>query len=183
MKAIGGAVEMTMVRLRDLLAIAAVALFGLTAAPVQAGQAELELLSSYVGNWSGAGVMVGGEAPESFKCRMTVAKGNQAKINYSGRCSLVNMNLSVSGTIGFDDAIKRYQAAMSSNAGYTGLAIGKIEGEKIAFNLSEKQTDRGGNVVRIGSKILLVDDKITVDFEIEFNNSGQVLTASVPFSR
>ena len=114
---------------------------------------------------------------------MTVAKGNQAKINYSGRCSLVNMNLSVSGTIAFDDAIQRYQAAMSSNAGYTGLAIGKIEGDKISFNLSEKQTDRGGNVVRIGSKILLVDDKITVDFEIEFNNSGQVLTASVPFSR
>ena len=174
---------MTMVRLRGLLAIAALALFGLTAAPVQAGQAELELLSSYVGNWSGAGVMVGGEAPETFKCRMTVAKGNQAKINYSGRCSLVNMNLSVSGTIGFDDAIKRYQAAMSSNAGYTGLAIGKIDGEQIACNLSEKQTDRGGNVVRIGSKILLVNDKITVDFEIEFNNSGQVLTASVPFAR
>ena len=174
---------MTMVRLRGLLAIAALALFGFASAPVQAGQTELELLSSYVGNWSGAGVMVGGEAPELFKCRMTVAKGNQAKINYSGRCSLVNMNLSVSGTIGYDDAIKRYQAAMSSNAGYTGMAIGKIDGKQIAFNLSEKQTDRGGNVVRIGSKILLVDDKITVDFEIEFNNSGQVLTASVPFAR
>ena len=72
-----------MVRLRGVLAIAALALFGLASAPAQAGQAELELLSSYVGNWNGAGVMVGGEAPESFHCRMTVAKGNQAKINYS----------------------------------------------------------------------------------------------------
>ena len=174
---------MTRFHLRVVAAIAAIVMFALAGAPAQAGPAELKLLSAYVGNWSGAGVMVGGAAPESFRCRMTVAKGNQAKINYSGRCSLVNMNLSVSGTIAFDDAIQRYQAAMSSNAGYTGLAIGKIEGDQISFNLSEKQTDRGGNIVRIGSKILLIDDKITVDFEIEFNNLGQVLTASVPFSR
>ena len=28
-----------------------------------------------------------------------------------------------------------------------------------------------------------VDGDITVDFEVEFNDSGEVLTASVPFSR
>jgi hypothetical protein len=28
-----------------------------------------------------------------------------------------------------------------------------------------------------------VGDSITVDFEVEFNNSGEVLTATVPFSR
>ncbi|MHB1103436.1 MAG: hypothetical protein ACYC0C_11835 [Devosia sp.] len=164
-------------------AIAAVMLSGLVAAPAQSGEAELDFLISYVGNWRGAGVLVGGDAPEPFRCRLTVAKGNQAKINYSGRCTLINMNLSVSGTIAFDNGTQRYQAVMSSNAGFTGLAIGRRQGDRISFDLTERQTDRGGNDVRIGSRIQLIGDSITVDFEVEFNNSGEILTASVPFSR
>lgn len=174
---------MTRMRLRVVTAIAAIMLSSMVAAPAQSGQVELDLLTSYAGKWSGAGVLVGGKAPESFRCRLTVAKGNQAKINYSGRCTLVNMNLSVAGTIAFDDATQRYQAAMSSNAGFTGLAIGHRQGDRISFDLEEKQKDRGGNDVRIGSRIQLIGDSITVDFEVEFNNSGEVLTASVPFSR
>ena len=170
-------------RLHVVTAIAAIMLSGLMAAPAQAGQVELDLLTSYIGKWIGAGVLVGGEEPESFRCRLTVAKGNQAKINYSGRCTLVNMNLSVAGTIAFNDATRRYEAAMSSNAGFTGLAIGHKQGDRISFDLEEKQKDRGGNDVRIGSKIQLVGDTITVDFEVEFNNSGEILTASVPFTR
>jgi len=165
------------------VALAAIIASGTLAAPVHAGQAELELLTSYVGSWAGEGALVGGEAPEPFRCRLNVSKGNQSKINYAGRCSLVSMNLSVSGTIAFDDKSQRYQAAMSSNAGFTGMAVGRKVGDKISFDLSEKQVDRGGNDVRIGSRINLVGGKITVDFEVEFNNSGQVLTASVPFSK
>ena len=93
------------------------------------------------------------------------------------------MNLSVAGTIGFDDSTQRYQAVMSSNAGFTGYAIGRKQGDQITFDLAERETARGGNVVRIGSHIQLIGDAITVDFEVEFNNSGEVLTASVPFSR
>ncbi len=174
---------MTRMRLHVGTAIAAIMLSGLMAAPAQSGQAELDLLTSYIGKWSGAGVLVGGKEPESFRCRLTVAKGNQAKINYAGRCSLVNMNLSVSGTIAFNDATRRYEAAMSSNAGFTGIAIGRKSGDQISFDLSERQIDRGGNDVRIGSRIQLIGDSITVDFEVEFNNSGEVLTAEVPFSR
>lgn len=164
-------------------ALAAAMTLGAAAIPASAGQAELDRLVSYIGNWSGAGELVGGAAPEPFRCRLTVAKGNQLKINYSGRCSLVNMNLSVSGTIAFDDAARRYQAAMSSNAGFTGVAVGHIKGDSISFDLSEKQVDRGGNDVRIGSRIILVGDAINIHFEVEFNNSGNVLTAQVPFSR
>lgn len=173
---------MTRMRRHVASAMVALVLSGL-AGGAQAGQAELDLLSSYVGKWSGAGVLVGGEAPESFRCRLTVAKGNMTKINYSGRCTLVNMNLSVSGTIAFNDSTRRYEAAMSSNAGFTGIAIGRKQGDRISFDLSERQKDRGGNDVRIGSRITLVGDAIRVDFEVEFNQSGEVLTASVPFSR
>ena len=174
---------MTRKRLPVARKIALGLLSTLMAAPALAGPAEVDLLSSYVGKWSGEGVLVGGNAPEPFRCRLTVAKGNQARINYSGRCSLVSMNLSVACTIAFDDASQRYQAAMSSNAGFTGLAIGRMSGETISFDLTEKQRDRGGNDVRIGSRIRLIADTITVDFEVEFNNSGEILTASVPFAR
>lgn len=174
-----------MTRMQSVVAtvFAAIMLCGLAAGPASAGPAEVNLLKSYIGEWSGAGVLVGGKEPEAFRCRLTVAKGNQAKINYSGRCTLVNMNLSVGGTIAFDDAAQHYQAIMTSNAGFTGVAVGLQKGDTISFKLAEKQTDRGGNAVRIGSTLVLVGDSITVDFEVEFNNSGNVLTAHVPFSR
>jgi hypothetical protein len=164
-------------------ALAAIAMTSALGAPAKAGPAELDLLLSYVGSWQGAGALVGGQEPEPFRCRLNISKGNQAKINYAGRCSLISMNLSVSGTIAFDDKSQRYQAAMSSNAGFTGTAVGRQQGNRISFDLSEKQVDRGGNDVRIGSRINLIGNTITVDFEVEFNNSGQVLTASVPFAR
>jgi hypothetical protein len=37
--------------------------------------------------------------------------------------------------------------------------------------------------VAIGSRIYLVGDSIRVDFQVEFNDSGRLLTTSVPFSR
>ena len=148
----------------------------LVIAPARAGQA-------YIGKWSGTGTLVGGKDPEPFRCRLTIAKGAQTKINYQGRCTLVNMNLSIAGTIGFDDATRRYQAAMSSNAGFTGYAVGYRRDNAISFDLAEKQVDTRGNTVRIGARIHLISGSITVDYEVEFNDSGDVLTAVVPFSR
>lgn len=153
------------------------------AAPAAAAEAELALLSSYVGNWQGQGALVGGDKPEPFRCRLSISRGNQQKVNYTGRCTLVNATLSISGTIAYNDAERRYEAAMSSNAGFTGLAIGRERGGQISFDLREQQKDRGGSDVRIGSRILLIAGQITVDFEVEFNNSGNVLRASVPFGQ
>jgi hypothetical protein len=149
-----------------------------------AAESELALLGSYVGNWRGEGALTGGDRNEPFRCRLTVAKGNLGKINYSGRCTLVNATLSISGTIAYNDAAGQYEAAMSSNAGFTGIAIGKQNQGQISFDLKERQKDRTGSDVRIGSRILLQgNNSITVDFEVEFNDSGEVLTASVPFSQ
>jgi len=153
------------------------------AAPATAAEAELALLSSYVGNWQGEGALVGGDKPEPFRCRLSISRGNQQKVNYTGRCTLVNATLSISGTIAYNDAARQYEAVMSSNAGYTGLAIGRRGNNQISFDLRERQKDRGGSDVRIGSRIILIGDSITVDFEVEFNNSGDVMTASVPFNR
>ena len=151
--------------------------------PVAAAEPEMALLASYVGDWRGEGALVGGDEPEPLRCRLTIAKGNIGKINYSGRCSLAQANLSVSGTIAYNDQNRRYEAAMSSNAGFTGLAVGQQRGSEIVFDLKEQQKDRAGSDVRIGANIILRNAQVGVDFEVEFNNSGEVLTASVPFAR
>ncbi|MEO8684728.1 MAG: heme-binding beta-barrel domain-containing protein [Devosia sp.] len=151
--------------------------------PASAGETELAVLTSYVGSWQGEGALEGGDQPEPFRCRMSIAKGNMEKVTYTGRCSLISANLSISGTIAFNDTQNQYEAAMSSNAGFTGIAIGQLQGEKITFDLREKRTDSSGSDVRIGSQILLVNGIITVNFQVEFNDSGDVLEASVPFAR
>jgi hypothetical protein len=151
--------------------------------PAQAAESDMDLLASFIGDWRGEGSLVGGDRPEPFRCRLTVSRGNQGKINYAGRCSLVDTNLSVSGTILYNEGANRYEAAMSSNAGFTGTAVGRVSGEQIVFDLQEQQTDRAGSEVRIGAGIVLVANQITVNFEVEFNNSGHILRASVPFSR
>lgn len=166
--------------LRAFVAVVAMQSVGLAPA---AAQPELELLTSYVGSWRGEGALVGGDRNEPFRCRLSIAKGNQTKVNYTGRCTLVNTTLSISGTIGYNEQARQYEAAMSSNAGFTGIAIGRQSGGQISFDLRERQKDRGGSDVRIGSRIVLVGGNITVDFEVEFNDSGEVLTASVPFSQ
>ncbi|SFV38396.1 protein of unknown function [Devosia crocina] len=162
----------------------AVTMLGLGgAAPASAGPTEQALLANYIGNWRGESVLQGGDSPEPFRCRLSVSSGNQGKINYTGRCALINMNLSVSGTIAFVEARGHYEAVMTSNAGFSGTAVGQQRGNQIGFDLVERQRDRGGNDVQIGSRLFLIGDQITVEFQVEFNNSGELLTASVPFSR
>lgn len=159
------------------------AMFALLAGPGRAGDAELGLLQSYIGSWSGTGVLVGGDRPEAFGCRLKVSKGRDEKVNYAGRCSLVNMNLSVTGTITYNDKAGRYEATMRSNVGFSAAAAGAKQGKAIVFVLNEKQNDRGGNSMQIGSILKLDPNRITVDFSVEFNRSGQVLTTTVPFAR
>lgn len=169
---------------RHLVAIGAVAAGLAAATPVSADPAPLALLSNYIGEWSGSSSLVGGAQPEPFSCRLTINKGNGFKINYAGRCTLTSMNLSVTGTIAFDDATQTYQAIMGSNAGYKGVAVGRIKGDTITFDLSEKESDRAGNAVKLGAQIVLAGaNSITVNYQVEFNDSGNVLTASVPFAK
>jgi hypothetical protein len=162
---------------------AALLVGGLFGGPALAGPSEQSLLASYVGNWRGESTLQGGDKPEPFRCRLAVTPGNSGKINYTGRCALINMNLSVSGTIGYIDEKKQYEAVMTSNAGFSGVAIGKQSASEIGFDLVERQKDRGGNDVAIGSRIYLVGDSIRVEFQVEFNDSGRILTTSVPFAR
>lgn len=151
------------------------------AASALAASANVKLLQDYIGDWRGRGVLIGAET-ESVVCRLSLTEGNDEKVNYNGRCSLAGTNLTVSGSMAWNDGTKRYEAAMTSSA-FSGIAIGKRQGDALVFNLRERDTDENGNDLTITADIALRKEKISLDFLVLFNESGDTLKASVPFSR
>lgn len=167
------------VALAGLLAVTPMA-----AAPAVAAPADVALLKSYLGSWKGRGQLIGAES-ESVVCRLSLSEGNQDKVNYSGRCTLAGTTLNVNGTLAYIDAKKRYEAAMTSNVSFSGIAVGQKQGDGIIFNLREKNKDEAGNDLTITAAIALKGkgDAIAVDFQVVFNQTGDTLKASVPFTK
>lgn len=164
------------------IALAGLLCAALVPAPALAAKADVELLQSYVGNWKGRGQLIGAEK-ETVVCRLALTPGNADKVNYSGRCSLAGTALSVNGTLAYNDSANRFEAAMSSNATFNGLAIGKKSGGGLVFNLKERETDTEGNDMTISAQIALNKGKINVEFNVVFNATGDSLRASVPFTK
>lgn len=169
-----------MMRLGPLTRAAALVSVLFSAGPVFAGQADIDLLKSYLGNWKGRGTLVGANT-ESVTCKLTLSAGNNQKINYSGRCAMAGSNLSINGTLAYVDAAKRYEAVMTSNASFSGVAIGRRQGDGVVFNLKER--DRSDNQdMAITAGIALQGGKIKVDFLVIDAKTGDQITATIPFS-
>lgn len=153
-------------------------------APVMAAQADVALLKSYVGSWKGRGTLIGAES-ESVVCRLSLSEGNGDKVNYSGRCTLAGTSLAVNGTLAYNDSARRYEAAMTSNVTFSGLAVGKKSGDSIVFNLKERNKDEEGNDLTVTAAIVLKGSgkSIGVDFQVVFNATGEMIKASVPFTK
>jgi len=164
------------------LALAGLFSVALFSAPAMAAKADVALLQSYIGDWKGRGQLVGAES-ETVVCRLTLSQGNADKVNYSGRCSMAGNALSVNGTLAYNDSKRQYEAAMTSNATFQGLAVGKKSGNGVVFNLREKGEDEQGKPLTITAQIALNSGKINVQFNIVFNETGEQLKASVPFSK
>lgn len=166
----------------------AVALAGLflsasaASAPAIAAPADVELLKSYIGDWRGRGVLTGANS-ETVVCRLSLTQGNSDKINYSGRCTLAGTQLSIAGTLAYVEANKRFEAAMSSNATFTGVAIGQKRGSGLIFNLRERDQDEEGKDLAISAQIALSSNAIDVQFEVVYVETGESLRAEVPFSK
>lgn len=155
---------------------------GVASAPAFAGPAEVALLQSYIGDWRGRGTLTGANK-ETVVCRLSLNQGNQDKVNYNGRCTLAGNNLSVAGTLAYIDGSRRYEAAMSSNATFTGTAIGQKRGNGVIFNLREQEEDEEGKEYNISSQIVLDNGAINVAFDVVYVETGESFRASVPFSR
>lgn len=154
------------------------------AAPAFAGPAEMALLESYAGSWNGKGTLTGAQQ-ETVVCKMSLSKGNGTKLNYTGRCSLAGAQLSVTGTIAYVDAKNRYEAVMNSGiGGFRGVAVGVKKGSGIVFDLKQRAEDDSGNDVSIASTVTLTGgNKMAVKFHAVFNDTGDTIDASVPFTK
>lgn len=152
------------------------------AVPALAAPADVALLQSYIGEWRGRGILIGANT-ETVVCRMSLTQGNQQKVNYNGRCTLAGTQLSVAGTMAYIESSRRFEAAMSSNATFTGIAVGQKRGNGLVFNLRERDKDEEGKDLNISAQITLNGDAIDVVFEVVYVESGDSLRAEVPFSR
>jgi hypothetical protein len=154
-----------------------------TAMPALAGPADIALLKSYLGTYEGRGTLTGAQA-QPVTCKMQLSSGNSDKVNYTGRCSLANTQLSVTGTIAYIDAKKRYEAVMNTGiGGFRGVAVGQKSGSGIVFDLKQRADDEAGNDITIASRIVLSGGTIGVDFHAVFNKTGDTLDAKIPFSK
>lgn len=170
----------------------AVALTGLTilsmpiAAPAHAAKADVELIKSYVGTWKGASELKGkfrGKDGGTVSCSMSLSPGNGDKVNFSGNCALAGTTMTVKGTIVYNDAGKRYEAAMTSNVSFSGIAIGKRQGGGVLFSFKEKEQEvEGMGGLDVNASIMLNPEKIAVKFDVAFDN-GDALSATVPFTK
>ena len=149
--------------------------------PALAAPADVALLKSYLGDWRGRGTLTGAET-ETVVCRLSMKDGNDDKINYSGRCTIAGSNLAINGTIAYIDASRRYEAAMTSNANFSGIAVGQKRGNGLIFNLRERELDEGRDVT-ITAQIELNGGAIDVAFNVVYDETGESLRAQVPFSK
>lgn len=151
------------------------------AAPAFAGPAEVALLKSYEGNWRGRGQVVGTDT-ETVTCRMSLTDGNDDKVNYAGRCAMAGSNLAINGTLAYIEASRRYEGAMTSNANFSGVAVGQKIGSGIVFNLQSRGLSDSADV-EIATSITLAPGVITVNFRATDVKTGRMVNASVPFQK
>ncbi|MEO8758009.1 MAG: hypothetical protein ABI398_09710 [Devosia sp.] len=165
----------------------AIALAGVLSAgalPALAGPADIAALDKYLGTWNGKGTLSGAQI-QPVTCKMALSSGNGGKLNYTGRCSLGGAQLSVTGTIAYVDANRRYEAVMNSGVGgFRGVAIGQKQGDKIVFDLHQRADDDAGNDISIASTVVLSGgNSLGVDFHAVFNDTGDKIDATIPFKK
>lgn len=166
---------------RAFFGAAVVAALAGGAAPAAAGEAETARLQGYVGTWGGTGVLRGEASIERFGCRLDVTRGNAGKINFRGNCTVRGAGLSVAGTVGYFDAQRHYEAALSSNTEFKGVAVGEARGNELIFALKDRDTDSKGNDLALKAEMVLQDRTIAIRFGAVLN--GEPWEGEIGFRR
>jgi hypothetical protein len=171
-------------RVMRAAAIAAVIGAAVVMPALAADAPEIAALKEYLGTWNGKGTISGAQT-QDVSCKMSLSAGNGGKLNYTGRCNLAGVQLSITGTIAWVEANNRYEAVMNSGiGGFRGVAIGKASGANIVFDLKQRADDNEGNDISIDAKVVLSNKtKMSVDFNATFNDSGDSIHAKVPFAK
>jgi hypothetical protein len=157
--------------------LALAALFILPASlPALAGPAETALLASYAGTWAGTGIAAGPQ-PGDVDCRITFKATSAGKLIYNGRCSFSSGAASFNGTMIYNDAAKRFEAA-SSSTGFTATTIGKKQGGNIVFSMDGQETTYG----TASSTMTLSSKAINISFKL-VDKKGETTSSKITFSR
>ncbi len=154
----------------------------LTTPATLAAQADAELLQAYVGEWKGSGKTTSGETTETVLCRLAITPAESAKVNYNGRCAIAGGNLSIKGTMAYIAERERFEAVMTTNTAFTGVAIGERAGNAIDFALRDRNEETGKEY-EVDAGIALDDGNISIDFEVTEVASGETIAATIPFSK
>lgn len=150
------------------------------ATPSFAAQADLDLLASYVGNWTGRGTLSAGQqAGESVACTLNVTPypGEPNKLRIESRCVLAGGRMSMVGTLAYVEQSNRYEAIVTTNTRYAGQAVGVRRGNSVDFNL---QATSGENIT---AGIALNGGRIEVAFRLTDPRTGEQTSATIPFSQ
>lgn len=149
--------------------------------PALSAQADLDLLKSYVGDWRGRGTVDRQGNEESVVCKLGVASNGVTKVTLSGACSLAGGKLVWNGTMAYVPEQDRYIAIISSNAAYSGQAVGKRGNKGIVFDLREIDDKDGKRDVSVA--LALREDVINVDLKVTDAKTGRITHAKVPLSK
>ena len=155
----------------------------LVAAPLgvaKAAPADVALLQSYVGNYTGQGKMTDATGPETVRCRLSLQSAPGGKIIYTGRCSIAGGNFAMTGAMVFNG--DHYEAAMSSSAGVLQTIIGQKLHGGVTFSSTQKDPT-GGQDRTISSTMSLISGAIQVVFKVVDNKTGALSSGSIAFAK
>ena len=148
------------------------------ALPALAAPADAALLKSYVGDYTGKGVLTGTSA-QPVTCRLSLRPGDGDKVNYTGRCQVAGASFSLSGVMSYVAAKGRFEAAMTSSGG-SGVAIGQKRDGGVVFS-SKQQMTAEGHSGTVTSTLALAGGTLRVDFSMLEDKTGKTTAGTILF--
>lgn len=154
------------------------------AAPAFAAQRDLEILQTYVGDWSGRGTMGAGDNEETVVCSLKVTSARESTVTFDGKCAFAGARVSLKGAMGFVEERNRFEAVLNSDVGFLQdkIAIGKRSGSGIVFTM--RPTDPETNAeLDVAVDLALKNGIITFHAKVTDVASGATTTANVPLEK
>jgi hypothetical protein len=154
----------------------------LLAAPSAAVADGYAALLSYEGRFSGSGTAVyENGATDRVDCRLGLEAGARGRMYLRDTaCTVAGTRITLQGVMAFvPDG--RYEAAVTSNAGFSGGAVGTGDASGIRFTIDDGRIGDGS--LALSATFVLAGDAVGVEMAITSNVSGAVTRVTVPMGR
>jgi hypothetical protein len=159
--------------------------FALTqTAPALSAQRDIDLLQSYVGDWSGKGSLGTVDGEETVKCSLAVTSSSPTRVQFNGRCAIAGGTVSLKGTMGFIEERGRFEAVLNSNVNFlqNQVAVGRRSGSGLVFTMQPTNPDTDADL-NVDVDLALKNGIISVNAKVTDTASGNSTTAKVPLEK